>query len=257
MPPTHLEPAVVTPARVRRLRRALLAWATTDGRSFFWRDDEVSPFQVVVVEILLAKTQAAVAAPVARTLLARYPDAAALGRARARDLQRLLYPLGLQRKRAHHLRECARALVDRHGGNVPSSVDELMELPFVGRYAANAIACVAFTAPVAVVDANVARIYQRAFSLPQPPARLSIAHGLWEFANMVVPPARAKEFNWALLDLGGTICTAKAPACERCPLARICDRALAAVTPIKSPKRAAKTEKDRRHRAPRLPVRPT
>lgn len=231
----------------------------TEGRTFFWREHDLSPFQVLVVEILLAKTQAVVAAPVATELLARYPDACSLGRARARDLQRLLYPLGLQRKRAHHLRQCARALVDRHGGTVPSSVVELMKLPFVGRYAANAIACVAFGAPVAVVDANVARIYQRVFSLPQPPTRLANAHDLWNFANLAVPPARAKEFNWALLDLGGTVCTAKAPACERCPLARLCDRALDSGSVIKSPKTAVKTMRPRRRRRrrPRPRVLPT
>ncbi len=162
-------------------------------------------------------------APIAATLLDRYRDPAALADARLRDLQQLLYPLGLHRKRARHLKACARILVERHDGLVPPSVPELIELPFIGRYAANAIACVAFDMPVAVLDANVSRIYQRVFSLKPPPPRLASAHDLWDFAGRVLPRQRAKQFNWAILDLGGTVCIARSPACARCPLASVCD----------------------------------
>ena len=126
-------------------------------------------------------------------------------------LSALLYPLGLHRKRARNLILCATELLEKHGGLVPSAVDELLELPYVGRYAANAVASVAFHQPVAVLDANVARIYRRLFSLPAPPNRLSTAHALWGVADDVLSKAKPKEFNWALLDLGGTICTARAP----------------------------------------------
>jgi A/G-specific adenine glycosylase len=205
------------------LRRALLDWAEVQGRQFFWRESTVTPFQVLVTEILLAKTQADVVAPIAATLLARYRDPGSLADAQLRELQRLLYPLGLYRKRARHLKACARVLVKHHEGVVPASIAELIELPFVGRYAANAIACFAFGRPVAVLDANVSRIYQRVFSLDPPPPRLASAHVLWNFAGRVLPQRRAREFNWAILDLGGTICVARNPACERCPIAAVCD----------------------------------
>jgi A/G-specific adenine glycosylase len=178
---------------------------------------------VLVSEILLAKTRAEVAAPVAQELLRRYPDAASLVRARRSSLERLLFPLGLHRKRTKHLRACAAALVQRHGGAVPDTVGELLELPFVGRYAANAVASVAFGQRRAVVDANVSRIYGRVFSLPPPPDRLSNAHDLWTLAERLLPRRRFKEFNWAVLDLGGTVCVAKNPACARCPIAAQCD----------------------------------
>jgi A/G-specific adenine glycosylase len=208
---------------VRRLRRALLDWADGQGRHFFWREPTVTPFEVLVTEILLAKTQADMVAPLAIALLARYPDPVTLAGANLRDLQRLLYPLGLHRKRARHLKACARVLVERYEGVVPETIEELIELPFVGRYAASSIACVAFGRQVAVLDANVSRIYQRVFSLPAPPPRLANAHDLWAFAGRVLPRAGAKQFNWAILDLGGTICVARNPACMRCPIAPICD----------------------------------
>ncbi len=210
-------------SKVRDLRRALLRWARSSGRHFFWREPGVDPFAVLVCEILLAKTRAELAAPVAQELLARFPTPAALARARPATLERLLFPLGLHRKRSRHLIACARSLRDEFGGVVPRSVPALMQLPFVGRYAANAIACVAFGARVPVIDANVARIYRRVFSLPPPPERLALAHDLWDLAGAMLPRARAKEFNWAVLDLGGTVCTARAPSCDRCPLASLCD----------------------------------
>ena len=101
-----------------------------------------------------------------------------------------------------------------------------MSLPYVGRYAANAIACVAFGQHLPVIDANVSRIYQRMFSLPDPPDRLASAHDLWNLAARIVPHGRAKEFNWAILDLGGLVCTAKAPTCDTCPLKHQCDTRL-------------------------------
>jgi len=215
--------------RVRRLRATLLNWASSEGRQFFWRESNVTPYQILVTEILLTKTKAHLVEAVAATLLARFGDPMALAAARPSDLELLLYPLGLHRKRARHLKACARILVERYGGEVPTSVTDLMQLPFVGRYAANAIACVAFAQSVPVLDANVSRIYQRVFSLPAPPKRLASAHDLWYLAAQVLPKSRAKEFNWAILDLGGTICVARKPACERCPIALLCDRGVATI----------------------------
>lgn len=218
---------------MRRLRAALLQWSRTTARRFFWRDESITPFAVLVCEILLAKTRAEVAEPVALELLCRYPDAASLVGASPRSLESLLYPLGLYRKRAKHLRACAAALVEQHDGSVPESVEALLELPFVGRYAANAVACVAFGQRRAVIDANVSRIYGRVFSLPPPPERLSNAHDLWTLAERLLPRRRFKEFNWAVLDLGGTVCVAKNPACDRCPIAAQCDLRSRTIAPAK------------------------
>lgn len=209
--------------RVRALRRALLKWGDDEGRSFFWRRPGVAPFTVLVVEILLTKTRAEMVAPVAPRLLARFPSPTALAKADRRVLERLLYPLGLHRKRARQLIACANVLIERHGGEVPRTVDALIRLPSVGRYAANAIALVAFGQRRSVIDANIARIYGRVFSLAAPPPRLSAAHGLWALASRVLPRTRSKEFTWAVLDLGGTVCAARNPDCSACPLTLICD----------------------------------
>lgn len=209
---------------MRTFRRALLVWARRDGRRFFWREPGLTPFAALVTEILLTKTRAALVDIVARRVLERYPTITKLADASAADLETLLFPLGLHRKRAASLTACAQAVRDRHGGVVPPTLSELLELPAIGRYAANAIACVVYDRQVAVLDANVSRIYQRVFSLPRPPDRLAAAHDLWRIAEQMIPDGRAKEYNWAILDLGGTICTAKAPRCPKCPIFGHCDR---------------------------------
>lgn len=208
--------------RAPSIRRALLRWGKLHGRHFFWRGPGLSPFSILVVEILLTKTRAEVVEPVALRILNRFPDAGTLARANPRTLERLLYPLGLHRKRARQMIACARILGEQHGSEVPTTVEDLLKLPSVGRYAANAIALVAFGQRRPVLDANLARIYGRVFSLAPPP-RINSAHELWNLARRLLPRKRAKEFCWAALDLGGTICVARNPDCAQCPLSTICN----------------------------------
>lgn len=209
---------------MRLFRRRLLAWFQRGGRTFFWREKRITPYEALVTEILLTKTRAELVATIAPLVLERYATPEQLRSAVPHELERLLYPLGLHRKRTAGLIACAKVIVDELGDRVPTSVARLLELPSVGLYAASAIACVVADEPVAVLDANVSRVYQRYFSLPTPPPRLSAAHELLAFSQRVLPRKSAKMFNWAILDLGGTICTAKIPACERCPLTRTCDK---------------------------------
>ena len=221
--------AFVAP-RIPTIRRALLRWFDSHGRSFSWRQASPSPYSILVAESLLAKTRAEVVEPVARRLLSRYAEPRDLAKARRADLQSLLHPLGLHRKRAKQLLECAKAIVAVHGGEVPEDVESLMSLPSIGRYAANAIALVAFDQRTPVVDANVVRVYRRVFTLPLPPERLSSAERWWQLAARVLPRSRAKQFTWALLDVGGTVCLPKQPQCDRCPLARSCNYARQALS---------------------------
>lgn len=156
-----------------------------------------------------------------RDLLARYPNLPSLARARARDVERTLRPLGLHRMRARALVAAARAIVQRFAGEVPRLEGDLLTLPHVGRYAANAVLCFAHRQRRAVIDANVARVYHRVFGTPVP-VEIHKADALWRFADAMLPRRGARGFNWALLDLGGLICTARRPRCGECPLAQSC-----------------------------------
>lgn len=208
---------------VRRFRRSILRWYSTKPRHFFWREPGVSLYHLLVVEILLSRTIASAVDETAQMFLRNYPTPAHLARADARAVEKLLFPLGLQKKRARLLIRCAKSLTLEHGGMVPATSEELLALPYVGRYAANALLCFGLEQRRPVIDANVSRIYQRVFSFPSPPKKLSIAHDLWAFAERLLPRQRVREFNWGLLDLGGTICLPKSPLCNQCPVASLCD----------------------------------
>jgi A/G-specific adenine glycosylase len=213
----------VDTARVRTVRRRLLAWFRSDRRDFFWRESATSPFGVLISEILLCRSRAESVELVVRRLLARFPSPAALTRASPRSVERILYPLGLHRTRARLIVRCARHLVEQHGGQVPKDLRALMSLPYVGRYAASSVACVSFGRRLPVLDANVARVYQRLFSLPPLAVRVTDAKHLWALAGAMLPRKGVREYNWAILDLGGTICKPRNPGCGRCPLAAACD----------------------------------
>jgi len=214
---------VIASVLIRRFRNRLLRWARESGRHFFWRKEGISPFAILITETLLSRTRAESVEPVAGQMLARFPNATTLARADPAMVEKVLYPLGLHHKRASYLIACAKALLEVHGGEVPRQMEQLLALPYVGRYGAAAVACFAFGERRAVIDANVSRVYQRGFSFPIPPPRLSSADTLWDFAERLVPQQGAKEFNWAVLDLGGTICTPRRPSCNRCPLKTLCN----------------------------------
>jgi A/G-specific adenine glycosylase len=212
----------IDPTALRRFRRALLRWGTPPRRRFGWRRGQPSAFRVLVTEMLLSRTRAEAVEPVVVRLLRKYPTAAALARAPRADVEAILRPLGLFRKRARLLVACAAALVERHRGVVPRTQDALLRLPYVGRYCASAVRCFAFGERAAVVDANVARVYRRVFALPPPPRHLKMAHDLWAVAQRLLPRKQVREFTWALLDLGGAVCKPRTPACHACPVARLC-----------------------------------
>ena len=208
--------------RVALIRRRLLRWFCGAERSFFWRLPAVTPFEILVTEILLSRTKAEAVEPVARAVLRRFRTPQGLARANVYVVEEFLRPLGLQRKRARALVECSRALIEHFGGEVPHKQEDLLGLAYVGRYAASAVRCFAFHQRCAVMDANVARVYRRLF-VGSPWAVLASVDDLWMFAERMMPIRRTREFNWALLDFGGTVCTPRWPRCAECPLKKTCD----------------------------------
>jgi A/G-specific adenine glycosylase len=113
----------------------------------------------------------------------------------------------------------ARDVVER--GGVPDTLDELLELPGVGRYAASATLAVAFERAAPVVDGVSARVYRRYFGLDgDGPA--SADGALWEAVHRVTPRTHLREWNWAVLDLAALVCLPKIPRCQDCPLRERC-----------------------------------
>jgi A/G-specific adenine glycosylase len=113
-------------------------------------------------------------------------------------------------------------MVARHGGRVPATGEAIRSLPGVGLYTANAIRSFAFGAPTAVVDTNAARVLQRVFGIRGNWRRTRVGQRLWALAAAIIPRRRAYDFNQAIMDLGATVCVARAPRCHECPVRRIC-----------------------------------
>lgn len=156
--------------------------------------------------------------------MARFPTPAALADSPSGDALRAWAGLGYHR-RAVNLQRAAAIVVERHGGAVPSKVDDLIRLPGIGPYSARAVAAIAFGRPVAAVDTNVRRVVGRVVlgaghpldGLDPMPLRV-----LQEAADRLVDPARAADWTHAVMDVGATLCLPRRPRCTACPLRRQC-----------------------------------
>jgi len=204
----------------RRLRRRLLAWYARHARRLPWRSSR-DPYAVLVSEVMLQQTQVARVAQFYSSFLARYPTLEDLAAASPDAVRESWEGLGYY-ARARNLHAAVRHVVATAGGRLPRSRDDLRRLPGIGRYTAGAVASLAFGAAVPAVDTNVARVLTRVFALRG--HRKSAAHQrrLWTLAAALVPPRRPGDWNQALMDLGATICTARAPRCGACPVRADC-----------------------------------
>ena len=171
----------------------------------------------MLAEVLLQRSRGRTVAKVYRSLLKRWPDAATLSRAREASIATMIRPLGLTR-RATTLRAMAKEVV-RLGG-VPRTFDELIALPGVGRYAANTTLVVAFGKKAPVVDGVSARVYRRFFGVGSD-LLPSEDEELWKRVAEVTP-SRARDWNWAVLDLAAEVCLPARPRCGACPLRAKC-----------------------------------
>jgi A/G-specific adenine glycosylase len=198
----------------------LLAWFERSGRSGLpWRTRR-DPYRVVVSEFMLQQTQVERVVPVFERFVALWPNFAALAGASQADVVRAWKGLGYN-ARAIRLHKLARAVGERFEGGLPRDQALLRELPGVGPYTARAIAAFAFNEDAVAVDTNVRRIVHRTqLGVEWPP--LAGPAEVDALAGALLPPGRAFAFNSALMDLGATICGARAPKCLLCPLRELC-----------------------------------
>lgn len=205
-----------------RLAETVSTWYREHGRDLPWRRDGFIPWGSLVSEIMLQQTPVArVLAPLAEWL-EKWPTPADLAEASVADVVRAWGRLGYPR-RAVRLRDAAIAIVERHGGIVPSDVDALLALPGVGDYTARAIAAFAFGQRQPVVDTNVRRVIARAVHGQAEPAPPATRRDLADATTLLPQKAQdAAEFSAALMELGAMVCTARAPRCEACPIAHAC-----------------------------------
>src|SRR5215472_10716601 len=194
----------------------LLAWYDRHRRTLPWRaqpGERSDPYRVWLSETMLQQTTVKAVAPYYARFLARWPDLNALAAASLDEILAAWAGLGYY-ARARNMHACARALVERCGGQFPTSESALRELPGIGVYTAAAIAAIAFDQAVTPVDGNIERVIARLYGVatPLPAGKTEIAR----HARALTPATRAGDFAQALMDFGATICTPKNPTCALC-----------------------------------------
>ena len=217
--------ALVDPAEPDHLaatQEAVVSWYDAHARDLPWRRPGTSAWAVLVSEVMLQQTPVVRVEPAWRSWTGRWPTPADLAAAPTAEVLRAWDRLGYPR-RALRLQECARAVVERHGGTVPADEEALLALPGGGAYTAAAVAAFAHGRRAVVLDTNVRRVLGRALegrALPAP--CLSRAEHERARAYLPVDDARSVRWNVGLMELGALVCTARSPSCPECPLAATC-----------------------------------
>jgi len=179
--------------------------------------DHGTPFQLLAATILSAQCTDRQVNQATPALFAAYPTARAMSRAPLSDIERLIHATGFFRNKAKNLSNCAKALIDRHQGQVPDTMADLVMLPGVGRKTANVVLGAAFGIPGMVVDTHVARISRRlGFTESTDPVRIETD------LIAVVPRRDWSDFSLRLVYFGREYCRARSPRCPECPVARWC-----------------------------------
>ena len=191
--------------------------------------EHTNPFQLLAATILSAQSTDEMVNKVTPGLFAVYPDADSMSEASPEQIEPLIQNLGLFRNKARSLAGMARAVVERHGGEVPTSHDELTKLPGVGRKTANVVRSVAFRLPGLPVDTHVGRI-SRLLGLTTQTDPVKIEHEL----GAMLPPDDWGDFSLRMILHGRAICVANRPKCEICPLNDYCPSAFSAQRPASS-----------------------
>ena len=220
----------------------LITWYDASARVLPWRGADVSPYGVLVSEVMLQQTPVARVVPAYQAWMGRWPTAAALAADSPGEAVRMWGRLGYPR-RALRLHAACRSVVERFGGELPETVAELLTLPGVGDYTARAVAVFALGQRQPVVDTNVRRVVAR---LVEGVADAPVTRRDLATVEALLPEQGAPTVSVALMELGALVCTARSPACGQCPVRGWCAwlqaGAPALDAPVKAPQGYAGTD---------------
>jgi len=224
---------------LRRFRKQLLGWFRQFQRDLPWRRSK-DPYRIWLSEIMLQQTRVAAVIPYYQRFLERFPDVHALASAPEEEVLRLWSGLGYY-IRARNLQRAAQRIVAKHGGVFPRDEAAALELPGIGSYTAAAILSIAHGAKHAALDGNAARVLARIFAVRGDLRDAKRWQELQTQADALLEPKFPGDWNEAIMELGATLCTPRAPQCLLCPVAQFCRArklGLAESLPARSKKRA-------------------
>ena len=215
------ELATAEKRKLTGLGKDLVRWAEVNGRSFPWREPGATTYEKIVVEVLLQRTTASAVSGMYRAFVETFPGWDALAAASVEELQELLKPLGLWRRRAVSLLGLARYAASE-GGRFPTDPAAHAPIPAVGQYVSNAVMMFQHGKPSPLLDVNMARVIER---FVRPRRLADIRHDPWlqAAARWFARGKGAEKANWAILDFAALVCKARTPACSACPVRARCN----------------------------------
>ncbi|CAL9522258.1 MULTISPECIES: A/G-specific adenine glycosylase [Streptomyces] len=230
-----VDPALRETARA--LHTPVVDWFATHARDLPWRRPEAGAWGVMVSEFMLQQTPVSRVLPVYEEWMKRWPRPADLAAEAPGEAVRAWGRLGYPR-RALRLHGAAKAIAERHGGEVPVEHAQLLALPGVGEYTAAAVVSFAYGKRHAVLDTNVRRVFARAVNGKQYPPNATTAAER-KLARALLPEDDETASRWAAatMELGALVCTARNPQCGQCPIAARCAWQLAGAPAHQGPAR--------------------
>lgn len=218
---------------------AVLQWFDQHGRHDLPWQQNTTPYRVWVSEIMLQQTQVSTVIPYYHRFMQRFPDVSALAEAPIDDVLHLWTGLGYY-ARARNLHKSAQIVTNHYQGNFPPSLEQLSELPGIGRSTAGAILALSMGQRGIILDGNVKRVLCRYYAIQDWSGENATQKQLWQLAGQATPAERVAAYTQAMMDLGATVCTRSKPACARCPLADTCQALALGLTktlPVSKPRK--------------------
>jgi A/G-specific adenine glycosylase len=230
------------PAPSAAVRAALLRWYRTHARPLPWRST-TDAYTVWVSEVMLQQTQVATVIPYFERFLSAFPTCDRLARAPFRRVAELWSGLGYYR-RARLLHRAAQTMLRNFDGRFPNRYDVARSLPGIGHYTASAVLSIAYRAPLAVVDGNVARVMARLDALRGNLQEVAFRKQVEKRLGELLSRRRPGDFNQAIMELGQLVCLPRRPRCPACPVRKHCRAALTGDPeryPAPRPRRSSET----------------
>jgi A/G-specific adenine glycosylase len=212
---------MLTGRELASFRKSLLAWFRQFQRDLPWRRTK-DPYKIWLSEIMLQQTRVAAVIPYYERFLERFLNVKSLAEAPEEEVLQLWSGLGYY-SRAHNLQKAARQIVAEFGGKFPQRREQILSLSGVGDYTASAIASIAFNEKCAVLDGNVARVLARLGAIRGDFRETRKWQALQKETNRLLDRNTPGDWNQAMMELGATLCTPRAPQCLLCPVAAHCE----------------------------------
>lgn len=215
------------------VRSKLLRWFKKEARELPWRsaadptsseyqtDPDTRGYMVWVSEVMLQQTQVATVIDYYRKWMSKWPTIESLSKASLESINEVWSGLGYY-SRARRLQEGSHKIMMDYGGQMPRTKEQLLKLPGVGKYTAAAVASIAYGEVGGLVDGNVIRVLARLRCIGEDISNSIVTETMWKLAESLVDSESPGDFNQAMMELGATVCTPKAPSCNSCPVNTEC-----------------------------------